>query len=307
MDRLTSMRAFQCVVDEGGFAAAARSLDMSPPMVTRLVADLEKSLGARLMHRSTRRVTLTDVGEKYLSRVRSILLEIAEADAVVSAQTNEQAGCLRIGAPPLIASNILAPVIANFRELYPRILFDVDVDAETTLSVENNDITLLSVKPDFDANVIARRIVQTHAILVASPAYLQQHGVPESPLDLLNHKCLRLRLPGSRPEVWQLTRVGENDEVVDINVTPVLCSNHIDTLVRTALDGGGITSTTVGVAASMIESGKLVRVLHPWITGRFAIFAALPSRKFIPERTRLFLDYLVAKMQERVNNALRKI
>lgn len=307
MDRLTSMRTFLCVVDEGGFAAAARALDMSPPMVTRLVADLEKSLGARLLHRSTRRITLTDVGERYLNRVRNILQEIDEADAAVSAQTQELAGCLHIGAPPLLASNLLAPVIASFRELYPRISFDVDVDIETTLSIDNHDITLLSVKPDFDANVVARRIVHSHAILVASPSYLRQHGTPQTPLDLLNHKCLRLRLPGSRPEAWRLSHPGEDGQVVDINVTPVLWSNQGETLIRAALNGAGITSTTAGVAASLIEDGKLVRVLHPWITGRFAVFAALPSRKFIPERTRLFLDYLVDKIQERVNSALKKI
>ena len=115
MDRLLSMRVFERVVNEGGFAAAARALDMSAPVVTRLVADLEEHLGTRLLQRTTRRLSLTDAGQTYLLRVRDILQDIDEADAVASSQTTELAGLLRLHAPPVLASYVIAPLLAEFR------------------------------------------------------------------------------------------------------------------------------------------------------------------------------------------------
>src|SRR3546814_7442188 len=128
MDRLLSMRVFERVVDEGGFAAAARALDMSAPVVTRLVADLEEHLGTRLLQRSTRSLSLTDAGQTYLNRVRNILQDIDEADAVTRSQTNELEGLLRVHSPPVLASYVLAPMLAEFRRRYPKI--DIDVRSE---------------------------------------------------------------------------------------------------------------------------------------------------------------------------------
>ena len=127
MDRLLTMRVFQKVIDEGGFAAAARALDMSAAVVTRLVADLEDHLGTRLLHRSTRRLSLSLAGETYLARVRAILQDIDEADRLTSSQTHELAGVLRVLAPPVLATHVLAPLIAGFRQLYPKILLNIEV------------------------------------------------------------------------------------------------------------------------------------------------------------------------------------
>ena len=128
MDRLLSMRVFERVVAEGGFAAAARALDLSPPVVTRLVADLEEHLGARLLQRTTRRLSLTEAGQHYLGRVRNILQDIEEADAVARAHTLELSGLLRVHAPPVLASYVVAPLLAGFRQRYPKIQVDIDVE-----------------------------------------------------------------------------------------------------------------------------------------------------------------------------------
>jgi len=125
MDRLNSMRVFQRVVDEGGFAAAARALDMSPAVVTRLVADLEGHLGTRLLHRTTRRQSLTDAGEAYLERVRPLLQDLDEADALVSSRTRDLAGVLRVMAPPVLATHVLAPLVAGFHAQYPSVQLDI--------------------------------------------------------------------------------------------------------------------------------------------------------------------------------------
>lgn len=304
MDRLNSMRVFQRVVDEGGFAAAARALDLSPAVVTRLVADLEEHLGTRLLHRTTRRQSLTEAGEAYLERVRPLLQDLDEADALVSSRTRELAGVLRVLAPPVLATYVLAPLVAGFHERYPSVQLDIEVESHREPPIENFDITLMGTSVDFDAHVIARKVNETEAILVASPAYLARRGMPQTPADLLRHDCLRLKPDSLRQRQWALFRADHGDERVLLEVQPVLWSNHTDTLIRAALDGAGITSTAVELAAPHLASGALMRVLSPWITGRFTLYAALPSRKFLPQRTRVFLDYLTEQTRHGVASAL---
>ncbi|MGE0097695.1 MAG: LysR family transcriptional regulator [Hydrogenophaga sp.] len=304
MDRLASMRAFQKVVDEGGFAAAARALDMSPAVVTRLVADLEEHLGTRLLHRTTRRVSLTEAGDAYLERVRVILQELDEAHALVSSHTSELAGVLHLLAPPVLATHVLAPLVSGFRQAYPKILLDIAVESHREPPIEDYDITLMGASDSFDANVIARKVISTEAILLASPGYLKRKGMPQSPEELSQHDCLRLKPTTGRSRTWRLLHALDVDRHVDIDVQPVLWANHNDTLMHAALDGAGITATTVELAAPLLQNGDLVRVLNPWITGRLTMYAALPSRKFMPRRTQVFLDYLTEQTRMRVGSAL---
>jgi DNA-binding transcriptional LysR family regulator len=304
MDRLSSMRVFLRVIEEGGFAAAARALDMSPAVVTRLVADLEDHLGTRLLHRTTRKHALTDAGEAYVERVRMILQDLDEADAMVSSQTHELTGVLRILAPPVLATHVLAPVLASFRQAYPSITLEVEVASHREPPIEEFDVTLIGADRDFDANVVARKVVSTEAILVASPGYLAQRGEPASIDTLGEHDCLRFTPSGLRNRPWRLFRADNESVVADVEVKPVLWANHSDTLLRAALDGAGITATTVELAAPYLSSGDLVRVLSPWIANRFTLYAALPSRKFLPQRTRVFVDYLIEQTRLGIANAL---
>jgi len=128
MDRLQSMRVFQQVVDEGGFAAAARKLELTPAAVTRLVSDLEKHLGVRLLQRTTRRLSLTPAGEAYLSRLRSILSDMEEAEALATAHSREMSGTVRVLAPPVVATHIIAPAIAEFQRQFPEVVLELPVD-----------------------------------------------------------------------------------------------------------------------------------------------------------------------------------
>lgn len=304
MDRLASMRVFQKVIDEGGFAAAARSMDMSPAVVTRLVADLEDHLGTRLLHRTTRRVSLTDAGEGYLERVRLILQDLDEAHALVSSQTSELAGVLRLLAPPVLAMHVLAPLVSGFRQAYPKILLDIDVESHREPPIEDYDITLMGTKASFDANVIARKVLSSVTVLLASPDYLRRKGTPARPEDLAQHDCLRFKPAVGRTRGWRLMHETDDSRFVDIEVQPVLWANHTDTLMHAALDGAGITATTIELAAPLIQNGDLVRVLNPWITDRLTMYAALPSRKFMPRRTEVFLDYLIEKTRARVDSAM---
>lgn len=304
MDRLVSMKVFQKVIDEGGFAAAGRALDISPAVVTRLVADLEDHLGTRLLNRTTRRVSLTEAGETYLERVRGILQDIEEAHGLVSSQTKELAGVLRLLAPPVLATHVLAPLVSGFRQRYPKILLDIEVAAHRDPPIEDYDITLIGVKDSFDANLIARKVVSTEAILLASPEYLRRRGTPQAPHDLQQHDILRLKPSSGRSRQWRLLHADQPERFLDLEVQPVLWANHTDTLMHAALDGAGITSTTLELAAPLLNNGDLVRVLPPWITDRLTMYAALPSRKFIPRRTQVFLEYLTDQTRQRVSSAI---
>ncbi len=162
----------------------------------------------------------------------------------------------------------------------------------------------MGAQASFDANVIARKVLSSVTVLLASPKYLQRKGTPVRPEDLERHDCLRFKPATGRTRGWRLLHETDEARFVDIEVQPVLWANHTDTLMHAALDGAGITATTIELAAPMIESGDLVRVLNPWITDRLTMYAALPSRKFMPRRTEVFLDYLIEQTRARVSSAL---
>ena len=292
MDRLQSMRVFQQVVDEGGFAAAARKLDMAPAVVTRLVVDLETHLGVRLLQRTTRRLSLTPAGEDYLARVRDILADIDEADAAAQTHRKEMSGTIRVLAPPGIAAHVVAPAAARFQQEHPEVLFDIHVEDAADPAIEDYDMTLLPGTTSLRSGVIARTIVDTQVVLCAAPDYLRRFGEPMKPQDLMQHRVLRLRASGMRLRPLVLIDPTKGDAKLELDVPTVITSNHGDTLVRATIDGAGITSNPQELIAPYLKSGQLQRVLAPWITSRVTVVAALPSRKFMPARTRAFLDHL---------------
>src|SRR6476646_5678813 len=191
MDRLLSMRVFQRVVDDGGFAAAARTLDMSPATVTRLFGDLEQHLGARLMQRTTRKLALTEAGEVYLLRVRSILNELDDAESAVGSSTQELQGTVHVLASPVLASYFLAPHIAAWRQRHPHVALEITVDPFPQRRVDEFDVTFMAVDEEYDGNVVARPLSSTEWILCAAPSYLQRRGTPRQPQDLQRHDYLK--------------------------------------------------------------------------------------------------------------------
>ena len=295
MDRLQAMKVFERVVEEGGFAAAARAMDMSPPVVTRMVAELEQHLGTRLLQRTTRKLALTDAGESYLQRVRAILHEINDAEAAAS--TRDLRGTIRIVAAPVLATNFLAPMMAAWHAHYPKLMLDVSMDAYAASRVDEFDVTIMVAGEDFDANIVARPLVQGEAIVVASPDYLERRGIPREPQDLIHHDYLRdssapVRLqsgPGRKLRLQSL-RADVPDEEVD--APAVLQSVSTELLMRAAVDGAGVAVTSRLLAEEHLARGELVHILPGWIFSRYTIYAALPSGRMLPARTRVFLDFL---------------
>ena len=297
MDRLQAMKIFERVVEEGGFAAAARAMDMSPPVVTRMVAELEQHLGTRLLQRTTRKLALTDAGESSLQRVRAILHEIDDAEAAAAASTRDLRGTIRIVAAPVLATNFLAPMMAAWHAHYPKLMLDVSMDAYAASRVDEFDVTIMVAGEDFDANIVARPLVQGEAIVVASPDYLERRGIPREPQDLIHHDYLRdssapVRLqsgPGRKLRLQSL-RADVPDEEVD--APAVLQSVSTELLMRAAVDGAGVAVTSRLLAEEHLARGKLVHILPGWIFSRYTIYAALPSGRMLPARTRVFLDFL---------------
>ncbi len=305
MDRLLSMRAFQQVVDDGGFAAAARTLDMSPAVMTRLITDLEQHLGARLLQRTTRKLSLTEAGQSYLLRVRHILNDVHEAEASTRQQTDEVAGLLRIHTQPVMAVHILAPLVAEFRRRYPKVVLDITVDSPLVPPIEDFDLTILGAGRLYDANVVARPVIVSEGLLCASPQYLRSAGTPQQPEDLQKHAVLRLSQAGIRQREWQLFNPEEGDREVAVDIKPVLMANHSDTLLRATLDGAGISAQPLDLVANYLRDGQLQRLLAPWITGRFTLYAALPSRKYVPARARVFMEFLIEQTRLKAAQAER--
>lgn len=286
------MRVFQQVVEEGGFAAAARKLDMTPAAVTRLVADLEKHLGVRLLQRTTRRLSLTPAGEVYLGRLRVILSDIDEADAMAQAHTREMSGTVRVLAQPVVAVHIIAPAIPAFQRQYPEVVLDLEVQDLIDPNVEDYDLTIVNGAVPLQSSVVVRTIIESQAVFCAAPEYLRRAGEPREPQDLARHRCLRLRTPGMRLRAMTLFDLA-GDRSLEVEVPAVVSANHTDTLLRATIAGAGISSQPMDLIAPLLRSGELQRVLAPWITNRLSLVAALPSRKFMPARTRAFLDHLV--------------
>ena len=293
MDRLLSMRTFAAVVDHGGFASAARSLELSPAVVTRLVGDLEAYLGARLLQRTTRRVTLTEAGDAYLNRLRPILSALDEAEHSAQAQTRAMSGTVRIAATPSLALHLLAPLAAEFRIEYPLLALDVHVESSAEAFVEDYDLTLLVADSTFDGAVVARRLIDADILLCAAPGYLQRVGLPQQPADLARHVAVKLKTPTSAAGgSWRLQR-SEPAAAVEISVPTAMVSNHVEVLLRAVLDGAGIGALPVHLIAPFFASGELTQVLPGWKSGHSVVYAALPSRKFLPSRTRALLDFLL--------------
>ena len=294
MDRLLSMRVFQKVIDEGGFAAAARLLDMAPAGVTRLVTDLEQHLGTRLIQRTTRRLALTEAGQAYLLRVRSILSEVDDAEAAASENARELQGVINIVAPPLFANYFLAPQIPRWLARYPKVAIHLHSDPFPQTRVEEFDVTFMVVNEGFDANVVARALAQTEYVVCASPAYLKRMGTPQKPEDLAQHHYLRFPWQASAGHAargMRLSRLDGTHEDMEVAMQVVFQSESYETLFAAAVAGAGIAALPKFPASNYFETGELVHLLPDWIFDRYKVYIALPTRKLMPARTRAFVDF----------------
>jgi DNA-binding transcriptional LysR family regulator len=296
MDSLRAMRVFARVIDEGSFAGAARALDTAPAVVTRLVAELEEHLGARLMNRTTRRIALTEVGENYLERVRQILADVDEAEAMASASVTEPRGHVRLLTPPAVAVHQLAKHLPRFHAQYPLVTLEVVANGPVETVDDSFDLTIAQLRKPLDGNFVARRLARTEVITCASPEYLDRRGRPGHPRDMQDHDVLI-------PPISELQRGitfyrgGAGDvEGETFTAMPhrgVLSTINVDTNYAAALSGLGIAGLPSFVIEDALMENALERVLPDWRLFSSTLWVCMPTRQHVPARTRALLDFLL--------------
>lgn len=292
MDTLQSMRVLVAVVEHHSFAQAAEQLNMSKAMVSKHVMHLEQRLGARLLNRNSRNLSVTEAGQIYLERCRTMLEDLDEVEATVSRTTVTPRGTIRLTAPMWLATDFFTGLLREFRTLYPDVYFDIDISGRFVDIVEEGFDLALRASRTLQPNLIARPLMPIQFHLVASPDYLARRGHPETPADLAEHDLLSYSLVKSRA----LTLVGPDGEVA-ITAKPVLQSNNETLLLGAALNGMGITVVPGGLAGREIELGHLVHLLPEYSPENIRLYAVYTSRRYMSAKIRTFIDFLSERMK----------
>jgi DNA-binding transcriptional LysR family regulator len=291
MDQLQSMRVFIKVADLGSFAKAATHLDLSNAVVTRHVADLEGRLGTRLLHRTTRSLSLTEAGQVYKDRVRQILDELDDVEQVLVERTHEPMGTLRIAAPVVFGLHNLASVLASYKKLYPRVVPDMTlVDRQIDLVEEGYDVGIMIMRSIRSGSIITRRLARGRMVVCATPEYLARLGTPVHPAQLGEHACLSLP-----HEYWGDEHVftGRDDKQVRVRPTNVAIANNTDMLRQLALQGLGIAILPSYLVGNDIMQSRLVSLMPDYRLPMIDVNIAYPSRRHLPAKVRTFVDHLV--------------
>jgi DNA-binding transcriptional LysR family regulator len=287
--KMDELEVFVAVVEAQGFSAAARRLDSTPAAVSRRVKALEQRLGVRLLQRTTRRIQLTEAGERYFAEVRRLLGELHDVEQQVQAVTGEPSGDLRIFAPMSFGQRRLAPVVARFALAHPRLRVRLHLDdSETDLVAAGADLAVRIAYP-LDSSLVGRQIAQVPRWCCAAPAYLARRGAPALPADLARHDCLHYDVISERDE-WTFSGPF-GDEVV--SVRGVFCSNNGDALAEAAIQGLGVTLLPDFIVEDALADGRLVRLLRDYERPPLMLTVLYPSRQHVPVKTRLLVEYLV--------------
>jgi DNA-binding transcriptional LysR family regulator len=300
MDRLTSMSAFIRVVDSGGFSAAGRKLNMSTTMVSNHVQALEGHLGARLLHRTTRKVSLTEVGKAYYDRCVQILGDIEQADEIAGAQQSTPRGTLRIYTNTHMVQ-FLSPVVAEFLGSYPDVKVDLMIgERNADLIDEGFDVAVRMVPPS-DSSLIVRSLASWRHVLCCSHDYIEKHGRPEQLSDLVERNCIR---HANYPYGDEWHFVDRKGAPATVRVSGNLTTNSGEMLNRAALQGVGICLAAGFLIGDDLESGRLVRLLPEYRPVELSMNAIYPHRHYLSAKVRTFIDLLVrhsADQQKLIN------
>jgi DNA-binding transcriptional LysR family regulator len=289
MDRMTSISTFVKIAETGGFAAAARKLGVSPSTVTTQIHDLEDRLGVRLLNRSTRKVSLTEIGKAYYERCMHILADMDEAESAVHAMHAKPSGLLHLNVSIAIPF-FVAPVITEFTSLYPDVKVNMTMSDRMVDLVEDGIDLAITTMPVPNSNLVMRRVGSFRLLVCGSPDYFARHGVPRKPDDLVNHNCMKYTFSSWGSE-W---RFKSPDGQRAVQVAGNMESNSVNALRLAAALGQGLILMPDFLVRSDLKSGKLVQVLTDFCTPELSINAVYPHRQHLATNVRSFLD-LVTK------------
>ncbi|BBK44615.1 LysR family transcriptional regulator [Allostella vacuolata] len=293
MDRLQSMEAFVKVVEQGSFAGAAEALNLSRAMVSKHVAALEDRLGVRLLQRTTRRLSLTEVGRAYFDRSRDIIHQLAEAEEAASALQSMPRGTLRINCSTGFGVRHLAPALAAFQAQYPELEVDFTLSDRLVDIVEDGFDLVIRIGQLQDSSLIARRLAPSRLALCAAPAYLAARGEPDHPSRLAGHNFLRYAYASTQ----EVPLTGPGGEVVEVTFSGNLVSNNGDALLAAALTGQGIVLLPTFYVGAHLAEGALRTVLPGWKLPQLTIHAVYPVNRHLAAKVRLFVDFLVDRFR----------
>jgi DNA-binding transcriptional LysR family regulator len=280
------------VVEQGSFARAAGRLGISTSAVSRHVADLEAHLGARLLHRTTRRLSLTESGRAFHERAVQLLADLEEAEAAVTESALVPRGTLKLTCPITFGERHLAPAIAAFATRHPQLRFDVDLSDRVVDLVDEGCDLAVRIGSAGASTLIARRIGETQLVCCAAPAYVATAGAPATPAELVRHPCLAYTYLAV-PDVWRFTdAAGAIDEV---RVSGPLDANNGRFLAALAATGMGIALEPDFIVGDDIRSGRLVALLPGYRPPSSPIYAVYPSRRHLSAKVRLFVEFLAAR------------
>src|SRR6478672_4700632 len=286
MDRIDAMQAFVAVADLQGFAPAARKLGLSPSGVTRLITALEERLGARLLQRTTRSVSLTAVGTRYLERARRILADVEEAEGSAQAERTRPSGRLVVSAPIGFGRLHVSPVMSKYLARY----FEVSAELRLTDRIVNlvEDGVDLAVRIGHlpDSTLVARHVGEMRRIVVASSGYLRRRGEPRTPQAIASHDTIQFGATAASPD-WQFV---ENGTEIRVACTPRLVTNSADAAIQHAEQGGGLTRVLAYQAAEAIKGGRLRIVLRKFEQPPLPIHIVYPTSRLLSAKVRTFVD-----------------
>jgi DNA-binding transcriptional LysR family regulator len=286
MDRIDAMQAFVAVADLEGFAPAARKLGLSPSGVTRLIAALEQRLGARLLQRTTRSVTLTDVGARYLERIRRILADIEEAEGAAEGERTRPSGRLVISAPLGFGRLHVSPVMTAYLKCYPEVAGELRLSDRMINLVEDGVDLAVRIGHLPDSSLVARHVGEMRRIVVASSGYLKQHGEPKTPDAVATHETIQFGVLSASPD-WRFT---DGDREVRVAYSPRFSTNSADAAIQHAEQDGGLVQVMAYQAAEAIKRGRLQIVLAKFEVPALPIHVVYPTSRLLSAKVRTFID-----------------
>ena len=286
MDRIDAMQAFVLVADLKGFAPAARKLGLSASGVTRLVAALENRVGARLLQRTTRSVTLTDVGSRYLERARRIVADIEEAEASVQAERIRPSGRLVVSAPVGFGRLHVTPLISTYLNRYPEVDGELRLEDRLVNLVEDGVDCAVRIGHLADSSLVARNVGNMRRIVVASPDYLSRRGEPAAPAAIADHDTIQFGATSAAPE-WRFVDAGRD---IGVACAPRFITNSADAAIWHAAQGGGLTRVLAYQAAEAIGQGRLSVVLADFERPPLPIHLVYPTSRLLSAKVRAFID-----------------
>ncbi|MBN3767880.1 LysR family transcriptional regulator [Burkholderia sp. Ac-20365] len=305
-DIVGSMRVFARVVETGSFTAVAKENDVTAAQISRAVTALEEQLQTALLHRTTRHLSLTEAGSRFYERAKAILADLdAAADEARNASVSP-VGKVRVHCAPGLAQSTVAAALVSYQRAYPDVSVELKIEQSMPNLVEDGyDVSLISATHLPDSAYVAQSLGAGWALMVASPDYVKQHGMPLTADDLPAHTLLKLESPVAPPDEWHLEST-EHVHVLTLTHAP-LQVNAPDVLRAMLLGGAGIGTLATYTAVEDLVAGTLVRVLPQYRLRPFTVYAVYPSRRYLEAKVRTLLDHLRATLTPALEEAIDRI